>query len=317
MLEVFLNRQAYPVDKQENVFSVLVHHLVQNGNHPWLVSLFLLIMHFSGFYSTLRSLVEARVPCGMGSSVNPPTPLAASLLALIRLPLSIVSTQSNSPVMRLLCTQLFCRPFSEQMQEFLMPALAYGSQPFPFVDLLHTLLPLCQRSDDSQVKAESFEPSVWLLYAVLTLADQHLGGLLSDGLVWSSCYFILLGKVNEHHLEMYLRLLQSLIPSLQEAKKKNRRRPISPDEESSSEEEIEFDPHFQVRSPLDVFAPIHYLTTGWSSFFCIPGVLESAGQREACHSSGGSCSTRSVSRGSDGRVQSVPCSDVAASTEYP
>ena len=95
-------------------------------------------------------------------------------------------------VLKSLCTELFCQPFSEQIQEFLLPALAYGTRPFPFVELLNTLVPLCQanmeetsyhtqtgsitdKARSREMRSSQMQPSIWLLCAVLTLAEQHLG----------------------------------------------------------------------------------------------------------------------------------------------
>ena len=111
------------------------------------------------------------------------------------------------------CEELLCQSYSAQIKEFLLPALAYGRHPFPFVDLLHTLLPLYWASSDSllptghpareplktaaeryseistqdvkkqpQVASKKTEkpqdkiqPTTYLLYGILHLSRQYIG----------------------------------------------------------------------------------------------------------------------------------------------
>ncbi len=89
------------------------------------------------------------------------------------------------------CKELLSSTYSEQVSHFILPALAYGKQPFPFVDLLHALLPVFEETEQTppdvidplqagpkHQRAESkltVEPSLWLLSSVLHLGQNHIG----------------------------------------------------------------------------------------------------------------------------------------------
>ncbi len=92
-----------------------------------------------------------------------------------------------------LCREVFSSSYSEQISQFILPALAYGRDPFPFVDLLHALLPVFEHSQANSeenrmdlVSAKqngtvscdwilSVDPTLWLLGAVLHLGQNHVG----------------------------------------------------------------------------------------------------------------------------------------------
>lgn len=83
-----------------------------------------------------------------------------------------------------LCQELFCSAYSEQISQFVLPALAYSKDKFPLVDLLHVLVPVCQSMGSGTCQSTSpvyntqnlpVEPSPWLLYAILTLSEQYIG----------------------------------------------------------------------------------------------------------------------------------------------
>lgn len=77
------------------------------------------------------------------------------------------------------CRSLLCPAYSEQVGQFLLPAMAYGKFPFPFVDLIQALI--IQTSDTAAGKPKSKVGSQqdlmtpWLLCSVLTFADKCLG----------------------------------------------------------------------------------------------------------------------------------------------
>ena len=91
------------------------------------------------------------------------------------------------------CKELLGSTYSEQVSQFILPALAYGREPFPFVDLLHALLPVFEQATQQKQtnKHESLiedkdtnmscdwklavEPSLWLLSSVLHLGQKHIG----------------------------------------------------------------------------------------------------------------------------------------------
>lgn len=96
----------------------------------------------------------------------------------------------RNQVLQSLCQELFCSAYSEQTREFVLPALAYGWNHFPFVELLHALLPVNHQNRSANQMglqrhvtegAVPVEPTLWLLCAVLMLCERHLGKIpLSD-----------------------------------------------------------------------------------------------------------------------------------------
>ena len=83
------------------------------------------------------------------------------------------------------CKSLLCPAYSEQISQFLLPAMAYGKYPFPFVDLIQALI--TQTAEDRgtgknvrpQRQGERDRVHVdwtqWLLGAFLSLGDKHIG----------------------------------------------------------------------------------------------------------------------------------------------
>ncbi len=102
---------------------------------------------------------------------------------------------SRNLVLQSVCRELLSSKYSEQVSQFILPALAYGKQPFPFIDLLHALLPLffvfpveeTKNRRELDLFAElkelnrtaewklTVEPSLWLLSSVLHLGQNHIG----------------------------------------------------------------------------------------------------------------------------------------------
>ena len=81
------------------------------------------------------------------------------------------------------CKSLLCPAYSEQISQFLLPAMAYGKYPFPFVDLIQALIShtageggsgknMKPHRDDVRVHIDW---SQWLLGAFLNLGDKHIG----------------------------------------------------------------------------------------------------------------------------------------------
>ena len=88
--------------------------------------------------------------------------------------------------LRQLSVSLFSSRYSEPVSNFLLPAIARDVR-FPFVRLLHSLLPSEIIASVNRVTEElccdwclAVEPTVWLLHSTLTLATPHLGLLSPD-----------------------------------------------------------------------------------------------------------------------------------------
>ena len=91
---------------------------------------------------------------------------------------------SSVETLRQLSVSLFSSRYSEPVSNFLLPAIAKDAR-FPFVRLLHCLLPADIAADVTGTVADSrrdwcltVEPTIWLLHSTLTLAEPHLGLLI-------------------------------------------------------------------------------------------------------------------------------------------
>ena len=87
-------------------------------------------------------------------------------------------------VLQSLSRELLCPPYCEQITQFVLPVLAQGKEPFPFVQLLDALLPANQNAQEVPntekfiLQADwslSVEATPWLLCAVLTISENYLG----------------------------------------------------------------------------------------------------------------------------------------------
>lgn len=88
----------------------------------------------------------------------------------------------RNEVMQSVCSELFCSTHSEQIKHFILPSLAHGADPFPFVPLLRALVPP-NIADVSSWNVDTdqgdwnllVEHSLWLLYTILTLGQTQIG----------------------------------------------------------------------------------------------------------------------------------------------
>lgn len=80
-----------------------------------------------------------------------------------------------------LCRSFFCPAFSDQIEQFLLPAMAYNKFPFPLVELIQTLLQQTANKSKTNQKTDKTDiPNTqWLLTAVVTFAERYLGILLN------------------------------------------------------------------------------------------------------------------------------------------
>ena len=91
----------------------------------------------------------------------------------------------SNQVLCSVCKSLLCPAYSEQISQFLLPAMAYGKYPFPFVDLIQALI--TQTTEEGGTgknvrpkwRGESERVHIdwtqWLLGAFLSLGDKHIG----------------------------------------------------------------------------------------------------------------------------------------------
>ncbi|XP_076073361.1 ubiquitin-protein ligase E3C-like [Mytilus galloprovincialis] len=162
MLETFTSRALY---KNHSYLSVIWSHLIEKG-----------------YFEYMRTIFEAKVPSNLEKSTVPPTPQAGSIFSLIMSPIVFATEAKNKVfsqfILKSLCKSFFCPAFSEQIEQFLLPAMAYNKFPFPLVELIQALLQ--QTSDTSKVKGQKSDDMAdipktqWLLTAVVTFAERYL-----------------------------------------------------------------------------------------------------------------------------------------------
>ncbi|XP_032221291.2 ubiquitin-protein ligase E3C [Nematostella vectensis] len=173
MLEVFSSPQSFSQPKDAMGFTIF---LIQNG-----------------YFRYLRALINLRVPSSLEPSSTPPTPLAGALADLVMRPiigvcqrdeasLSQDTTDRRYQVMSAFASDLLSPEMSEQITCFLLPVLATPSSKFPFPVLVDAVLRML-KSMSSTSDGAIHGASPWLLYAMLVLAENHLGSLSITGLL--------------------------------------------------------------------------------------------------------------------------------------
>ncbi|MED6293919.1 Ubiquitin-protein ligase E3C [Characodon lateralis] len=182
MLEIFSSERTYLlVIPDTNIVASLLeqilHYMVQKG-----------------YYKSLYSLVNHRLPPSLEYSDAPSIPLASTLLEHILKPLhftySSCTTGARQFVFAAFTEEFISAPFTEQIFHFFIPALSDHRVSFPFEAFLSSL----QVTIKSFSAAQSQAP--WLFYFVLYAGENCLGSLSEEG-----------------HL-LYLRALQTLLPLL-------------------------------------------------------------------------------------------------------
>ncbi|CAG5130999.1 unnamed protein product [Candidula unifasciata] len=231
MLEIFLSPSTYS--------SV---HPGQGMDTHKLLSRLLRSLVNAGYFRCLRKLLSSRVPPSLEESAVPPTPVAESIFDLIMSPVSFAVSMSDKlfrqDILRKVTSSFLCEQYSEQIALFLLPAMAYGKYPFPFVELIQSLIQgttvtskhsstdvemasssasALFHNNTVDVSSSGFEDTPWLLASVLTLANKELGNLNA-----STC-------------AMYLKLLQRLLQQLPSVGYS----PLVSGDISDSEEEME------------------------------------------------------------------------------
>ncbi|XP_046334142.2 ubiquitin-protein ligase E3C-like [Haliotis rufescens] len=159
-----------------------------------------------GYFECMYTLLTEKVPSSIEKTTIPPTPAASSIFELIMNPLSFAASATDKTfshyVLQCVCRIFLCPRYTDQISQFLLPAMAYGKYPFPFVELIQGLISHTSQNGSSKRRhlEPELKPSPWLLAAVLTLADKYIGDLTS---------------ANSY---AYMQLLQHLLPQLPKPK---------------------------------------------------------------------------------------------------
>ncbi|PIK59765.1 putative ubiquitin-protein ligase E3C [Apostichopus japonicus] len=171
-----------------------------------------------GYFVHMKTLINARLPSGMDIDHLPP--LAESVENLIFRPIKHTLQNENqekdrSIMLRYVCKDFFSEQFSDQVSNFLLPAVA-GKSLLPLTDLLDALL--LDSDDHQRIRLHpDLQPSAWLLYAVMSLTGPNLRSLPTSYIV------------------KYLHILQVLLPCLPTAETQQR---IDDLEDSDVEDEL-------------------------------------------------------------------------------
>ncbi|XP_076828121.1 ubiquitin-protein ligase E3C [Brachyhypopomus gauderio] len=182
MLEVFCWEETYlPVLQDPTAATALteqiLHYVVQKG-----------------YYRSLYALVNHKLPSSLQYTDAPSVPLAHTLLQHTLKPLHFTYTScpegARQSVFSALTEEFISPPFTEQVFDFFVPALADPRLAFPFEDFLWSL----QATKASSALSQAHTP--WLFYFVLSVGETSLGSLSDEGLL------------------LYLRTLQTLLPLL-------------------------------------------------------------------------------------------------------
>ncbi|KAL5017056.1 hypothetical protein ScPMuIL_006645 [Solemya velum] len=218
MLQIFTSAQTYKVidSKETNVVFSVWAYLVDGG-----------------YFETMRILLNEKVPASLEQSPDPPTPVAASIYDLIMTPISFAVSANNKSfcqfVLVAVSRALLCPAYTEQVGQFLLPAMAYGKYPFPFIDLIQTLISKTSDSmendDPSSQQGFTIELTPWLLGSVMLIADKHLDTL------------------SPAEVKKFLQVLQQLLPLLPSGDYDN--------QDDSDDESMDIDPQVENRGQLD------------------------------------------------------------------
>ncbi|XP_059156173.1 ubiquitin-protein ligase E3C-like [Physella acuta] len=255
MLEIFLSPLTYG-----NI------NFGGNTDNQKFVSELLQSLVNKGYFNCLRKLLNSRVPASLEKTSVPPTPIAESIFELIMSPVSFAVTAADKSfkqdILRKVTKTFLCEQYSEQIALFLLPAMAYGKYPFPFVELIQTLIEgtvLPARGSDLPSPSYDSEDDYnigdgdtpWLLVSLLMLANKEL-----DNLDVKLC-------------AAYLKLLQRLLQQLPASKQSS----IYSGDVSDSEDEMELDNEFGSTNIENVRSECLRLIDSEAHLKCIFNVL--------------------------------------------
>ncbi|XP_032900349.1 ubiquitin-protein ligase E3C isoform X2 [Amblyraja radiata] len=212
MLEIFSSEKTYlPVIQDVNsvtsIVEQILHYMVQKG-----------------YYKSLYMLMNHRLPSSLEySDVSRASrvPLAITLLENFLKPLHFQYAScpegSRHQVFAILAKEFFTAPFTDQIFNFLVPALSAARISFPYVPFLTALL--IPKTTSSVGLAYSRDMAPWLLYFVLAVGEPQIAILSEEGML------------------VYLRMLQILLPQLPVSLTGTNGREIGSDSENEEEEE--------------------------------------------------------------------------------
>ncbi|XP_072432313.1 ubiquitin-protein ligase E3C [Chiloscyllium punctatum] len=211
MIETFSSEKTYmPVVQDANIVASLIeqilHYMIQKG-----------------YYKSLYMLINHRLPSSLEySDVSriSHVPLAVTLLENFLKPLHFQYAScpegSRHQVFAALAKEFFTTPFTDQIYNFLVPALSARAS-FPYVSFLSALLIPNMTSSVGLTFTRDMAP--WLLYFVLAVGESQIGILSEDGML------------------VYLRMVQILLPQLPVSLTGSNSREIGSDSENEEEEE--------------------------------------------------------------------------------
>ncbi|XP_067931965.1 ubiquitin-protein ligase E3C-like [Watersipora subatra] len=173
VLEVYMDSELYKkyLEDGSERLAGLYQHLVANG-----------------YFRTMRLLCDHRIPDSLDKGTVAPTPLAASLLALICRPLAIPCTTENRlTILRYFGLDFMSRDYTPQISCYIMPCIRAAST-ISVTDIINAFTD------------EEARPRVQLNATLL----HSLMGLVGDRV----------GKMEDRVLSQYLCLISRLLPSL-------------------------------------------------------------------------------------------------------
>ncbi|XP_061191365.1 ubiquitin-protein ligase E3C-like [Saccostrea echinata] len=136
------------------------------------------------YFGSMRHVLEVKVPQSLEKSPHPPTPQADSIFKMILSPIQFAVMSKDKEfcdlVLSSICYYLFCPAYSEQVEQFLIPAMVYSKFPFPFVELIQTLIQQTSASCSENFNTKPslvLTPSPWLLGSVIAFADKNIENL--------------------------------------------------------------------------------------------------------------------------------------------
>eukprot|EP00062_Callorhinchus_milii_P022092 gi/632979508/ref/XP_007906509.1/ PREDICTED: ubiquitin-protein ligase E3C [Callorhinchus milii] len=212
MLETFSSDKTYLPSVQEancvaSLIEQILHYMVQKGYYK---SLYMLINHRLPTSLEYTDVLDvSRVPLAMTLLENFLKPLHVSYASC--------PEGARHRVFAALAKEFFTAPFTDQIFNFLIPALCDPRVSFPYIAFLNALL--ITKNNASAGPAFTRDTAPWLLYFVLTVGESQIGNLPEDAML------------------VYLRMLQSLLPQLPVSLIGSNGRELGSDTEDDEEEE--------------------------------------------------------------------------------
>ena len=154
-------------------------------NQPAVVSSIWDYLIRNHYFTTLRLIIDQKIPAVYEETVRGPTPLAASLFDLMMQPLK--PDCINEHIIFMLMKQMFTGPLSSQRRNYVLPALVHSQQLSP-VSILNALI--------DSLSVIQIPANIFTMYTLLKLVSGKVSAL----------------TVHDKHL--YLHVLRQLSSSL-------------------------------------------------------------------------------------------------------